>query len=237
MKYRGRLVSVAIVALFNILRYFYYHQYLAIPFKANFFVLTTIFLAIAWWCGKQFDRVKYYSEKDPLTNTYNRFTVESYFQKRKLRSQKDGERLGIVLTDLDNFKQFNDTYGHHKGDELIVHIASVLNQFAGRKDLVVRWGGDEFIILVNNIDDDFQENYASRLAKEIEDHTFNNDTPIKASIGVAIYPTQGTDFQELIQIADREMYQAKGMKIANYQKSKRRSLDINKHENTSFNVK
>lgn len=119
------------------------------------------------------------------------------------------------MIDLDNFKQFNDTYGHHKGDELIVHIASVLKEFTGKKDRVVRWGGDEFIILVNNIDDGFKVSYASRLEKEIENHAFKTDMKIRASIGIAIYPTEGNDFQELIQIADSEMYVAKGMKKAN----------------------
>lgn len=80
------MFAIGLVGLFNILRYFYYHQYLSIPFEPQFFVLTTFFLVIAWWCGKQFDRAKYYSEHDPLTTTYNRRTVEERYQKLSLIS-------------------------------------------------------------------------------------------------------------------------------------------------------
>ena len=213
MQYRGRLFAIGVVGLFNILRYFYYHQYFELPFKANFFVLTTVFLLIAWWCGKQFDRAQYYSKKDPLTNTYNRRALELYFQKHALANKSENYRLGIIMMDLNNFKTINDTYGHHKGDELIVHIASTLNNFVEKDDMVARWGGDEFVILVPNIGNDFKIKYVHSLHKELEKLNVENLPLVEASVGVAIYPTEGRDFQELIQIADRSMYKEKGRKL------------------------
>lgn len=213
MQYRGRFFAIGVVGLFNILRYFYYHQYFELPFKANFFILTAIFLLIAWWCGKQFDRAQFYSKKDPLTNTYNRRALELYFQKKALANKSKNYRLGIIMMDLNNFKTINDTYGHHKGDELIVHIASTLTKFVEKDDIVARWGGDEFVILVPNMSNDFKFNYVHNLHKELEKLNVENYPSVEASVGVAIYPTDGKNFQELIQIADRSMYKEKGMKL------------------------
>ena len=64
--------------------------------------------------------MKYYSEKDPLTNTYNRRTVEQSFQKIAQTYKKENQKVGIIMMDLNNFKGINDTYGHHKGDELLI---------------------------------------------------------------------------------------------------------------------
>lgn len=118
MPYRGRILAVGIVLLFNIIRYFYYHQYLALPFNWTFFILTAIFLSIAWWGGKQFDKAKYLSERDPLTGTYNRRIVEQYFYKAAKICDIKKQSLGVIMLDLNKFKEVNDEYGHHKGDEL-----------------------------------------------------------------------------------------------------------------------
>lgn len=212
VKYHGRLIAVGIVGLFNILRYFYYHQYLELPFKANFFILTTIFLAISWWCGKQFDQVKYYSEKDPLTNTYNRRTVEQSFQKIAQTYKKENQKVGIIMMDLNNFKGINDTYGHHKGDELLIHLASILNNSVKKNDVVARWGGDEFLILVPDCQKSFESGYVRKLQQVLEDEKFDGFPSVGASVGFAIYPDDGQDFQELIRMADKAMYRKKGYK-------------------------
>lgn len=118
MPYRGRILAVGIVLLFNIIRYFYYHQYLALPFNWTFFILTAIFLSIAWSGGKQFDKAKYLSERDPLTGTYNRRIVEQYFYQAAKICDIKKQSLGVIMLDLNKFKEVNDEYGHHKGDEL-----------------------------------------------------------------------------------------------------------------------
>ena len=83
---------------------------------------------IALWCGWQYDRVQYLSEKDPLTDTYNRRTVEQYFQKILQARKKENQKLGIIMIDLNKFKEINDTYGHHTGDELLSHFAVMLKK-------------------------------------------------------------------------------------------------------------
>ncbi|GGA40519.1 GGDEF domain-containing protein [Psychrobacillus lasiicapitis] len=209
MQYHGRIFSIAVVILFNIIRYYYYHQYLELPFRWNFFLLTFIFLTIAWWCGKQFDYAKYYSERDPLTNTYNRRTLERNFNKISKKFVGEGYSLGVIMLDLNNFKEVNDQYGHQKGDELLILIASKLTNFVKKNDLVARWGGDEFVILVSNITEEFGTDYTQNLLKNIKEHNPSEFTSIGASIGYAVYPRDGDNLQKLIQIADSGMYKEK----------------------------
>lgn len=209
MHYHGRLSAIGIVLLFNLLRYFYYHQYLGLPFKWTFFILTTIFLLVAWWCGKQFDTVKFLSERDPLTGTYNRRTVEQSFQKAVKICDQKNQLLGIIMLDLNKFKEVNDQYGHQKGDELLIEIALILNEFVNKNDLVVRWGGDEFIILASNIKENFEEDYVQKLQKIFKEQSTKSVSNVDASIGYAIYPHQGNSFQKLIQEADAKMYRVK----------------------------
>lgn len=171
----------------------------------TFFILTIIFLTIAWWCGKQFDRAKYFSEKDPLTDTYNRRTIEQNFLKMVLTCKKENKKLGIVMVDLDNFKDINDTYGHHIGDQALIHIANKITESAGKNDLVARWGGDEFVILMSNIN----ANYIQDFKKKVEKGDFDGLLSLKASIGYSTYPDDGESFQELVRQADYLMYKEK----------------------------
>ncbi|MDN4608064.1 GGDEF domain-containing protein [Sporosarcina highlanderae] len=208
LKFSGRIIAIGVVGLFNVIRYFYYHQYLGIPFTLDFFILTAFFLTVAWWGGKQFDRVKYFSEKDPLTNTFNRRTIERSFQKIAKTCDKKGQKLGVILLDLNDFKVVNDTYGHHKGDELLTEIASRLNKSVNNNDLVARWGGDEFLILVPNCKDRFRVEYINNLNQTLEEE-FEHFPTIRASIGFAFYPDDEQSFQGLIQKADEAMYKNK----------------------------
>lgn len=209
MPYRGRILATGIVIFFNIIRYFYYHQYFGAPFNWTFFILTAIFLGIAWLAGKQFDKVKYLSERDPLTGTYNRRTVEKYFHKAAKISDLKKQSLGVIMLDLNKFKEVNDKCGHHKGDELLIQVAAAINTFVGKHDLVARWGGDEFVVLVDNMEIDTADNYVKELQQAITLKNAGNFPNVEASVGYAIYPQHGTNFQKLVQEADAYMYKDK----------------------------
>ncbi|WP_318615287.1 GGDEF domain-containing protein [Sporosarcina sp. YIM B06819] len=210
MKYVGRIAAILVVIVFNVLRYFYYHYYLGLPFKANFFILTIIFLAIAAWCGKQYDLVKYYSEKDPLTDTFNRRTVEQHFKNFLKDCKKENKKLAVIMMDLNKFKEINDTYGHNKGDELLSHFAYLIKKSVKNNDVVARWGGDEFLILVPDSKDDFESIYIQELQQKLASENFEKFSSVGVSLGFAIYPDDGQSLQELIQKADGAMYKAKG---------------------------
>lgn len=209
MGYKGRISAVAVVVVFNLIRYFYYHQYMGFPFEASFFMLTIVFLVVAWFGGRQFDKAKFYAEKDPLTNTYNRRTIETEFKKYALVSKGENKKLGVVLIDLDKFKAINDNFGHHKGDELLRYVADILKKMAKKKDFIVRWGGDEFVHIVPNIKADFESAYVQKLKKELAKPNYLSLPSIDASIGIAIYPDEGDSFEALINQADTAMYEMK----------------------------
>lgn len=162
----------------------------------------------------QFDRVKYYSEKDPLTDTYNRRTVEKYFREITRTIRNKDQKLGVIMIDLNKFKEINDTYGHHKGDELLIHLAYIINKSVKKSDRVARWGGDEFLILVPTSTNDFESDYIQEFQRKLENENFDEFPSVGVSLGFSIYPDDGQDFQELIQIADGAMYKAKGKEVA-----------------------
>ncbi|AXI00189.1 GGDEF domain-containing protein [Sporosarcina sp. PTS2304] len=209
MTYKGRILAVGIVILFNGIRYVYYHQYLQYPFQASFFILTAIFLLVAWLAGRQYDVAKYYAEKDPLTNAYNRRTVHTVFKKRASTCKVKGKKMGVVLIDLDKFKTVNDTYGHQKGDELLRYVANLIKMNAKDDDLIVRWGGDEFVHIIPNIKECFQTEYVKKFKKQLANMSIESIPKIDASIGIAIYPDDGECFEELIHQADAKMYDMK----------------------------
>ena len=214
MSYRGRIFSVGVVFLFNLLRYYYYHVYFGLPFELSFFYLTFIFSIIAWWCGKQFDRAKFYSEKDPLTNTYNRRTIEQIFPKLIKSCTKENRKLAVIMIDLDDFKEVNDTLGHQQGDVLLKDIASLLQKVVGKENIVARWGGDEFVVFLHRMNGNSIASYIQKLQNERVERISLNATSEVMSIGLAVYPEDGTNLEALIQKADQAMYNAKRLKVS-----------------------
>ncbi|PIC64880.1 GGDEF domain-containing protein [Sporosarcina sp. P13] len=211
MSYRGRFFSVGVVILFNVIRYYYYHQYLGYLFEPSFFILTAIFSIVAWIGGWQYDLARFYAEKDPLTNAYNRRTIDKAFKKQAYACRCTGKKLGVVLIDLDDFKVVNDTYGHQKGDELLRRVADLIKMNAKSGDLIVRWGGDEFVHVIPNVKEGFQAEYVSNLKKQLTNLNMEPITSIDASIGIAVYPDDGESFEMLVQHADRSMYEMKNI--------------------------
>lgn len=209
MGYTGRFFAIAIVLVFNIMRYFYYNQYLGYPFEKSFFVLTFIFAVIAWIGGRQYDSARYYADMDPLTNVYNRRTVDKAFIRLVTASQAKEKRIGVVLIDLDEFKSVNDTFGHLKGDQLLKHVADLIKVNAKKEDLVVRWGGDEFVHVIPDVEENFQTEYVERLTKQLANLNMDFLSSMSASMGVAVYPDDGTYFETLVQQADVSMYEMK----------------------------
>ena len=170
-------------------------------------------MIVAWWCGKQFDRAKFYSEKDPLTNLYNRRTIERKFEEIIKSCNKAKRNLAVMMIDLDDFKEINDALGHQKGDQLLKDIASLLQKVVGKENIVIRWGGDEFVILLHDMNGKSDASYV----KEIQDEGIaimpTNETSEVMSIGVANYPEDGISIEQLTHKADQVMYSSKSVKV------------------------
>lgn len=153
--------------------------------------------------------------KDPLTGLPNRTLFEERFDHGLIQAKRHNWKLGVMFIDIDDFKSINDSYGHDLGDNVLCMVANRLQALVRSEDTVSRWGGDEFVCLLLNIQ---QENDMAHLAEKMvcriaETCAFGETVlSIRASIGVTIYPEDGETADVLFKNADAAMYKAKGTK-------------------------
>lgn len=149
---------------------------------------------------------------DVLTQLPNRALFIDRFNRAIAHSKRSESLLAICFLDLDEFKPVNDTYGHNIGDQLLIQVAERIKDNIREEDTVSRQGGDEFAILLGDIESPFQgEEMLERLNISLaKPYTIdNNIITISASIGVALYPKDNADLDTLLRHADQAMYQAK----------------------------
>ncbi|MCX7120666.1 MAG: EAL domain-containing protein [Gammaproteobacteria bacterium] len=161
--------------------------------------------------AKNIDMVSDMAKKDALTNAYNRFYLHPYLD-ALLSKKNEGEKLCLLMADFNNFKKINDFYGHPAGDDLLVLFVKRIKSILKEKDFIARVGGDEFIIVLDEL-----ESYADAgvVAKRIVDIF---DTPIVlaghkikvgVTIGIACYAEGSKNFEELMGHVDLALYEAK----------------------------
>lgn len=165
---------------------------------------------------KQNDRLENLSLKDGLTNVYNRRGLDKFFEIHWSNCLKYGLPYSIMMIDIDEFKNYNDNYGHIQGDEVLKLVTTVMeNSLFRSEDLIGRYGGEEFLIVMPNVDVQGAELLAKKIIDEIWDlnikHEFSSGRGrVTVSIGVAtLTPTIETKPQKLIDLADNKMYDAK----------------------------
>jgi diguanylate cyclase (GGDEF)-like protein len=148
---------------------------------------------------------------DYLTQLPNRRAMIQILDKEAARFQRAQHPFSLVLLDIDHFKSINDSFGHDGGDEILISIAEHMRGWMREKDVLARWGGEEFLILLSDTDVDQAMEQAERLRAAIEAQTFSiqqGDTRVTASLGVAGYTSnQGVD--SCIKDADVALYRAK----------------------------
>ena len=138
----------------------------------------------------------------------HRFFMEALSAEWK-RSTRAGRTFSMVLIDLDRFKFVNDFHGHLEGDLVLTRIAQLLESTCRRSDVVARYGGDEFVILMPETSIEQACQFAEKLRANISGDSMLHEKNISASLGVASFPAHGSTPQELIQIADASMYLSK----------------------------
>ncbi|MCG5526167.1 diguanylate cyclase [Ectothiorhodospira haloalkaliphila] len=150
---------------------------------------------------------------DPLTGLANRMRLHDVFQRERAQAQRNGNALSLLILDLDCFKQINDEHGHEAGDTVLIAFADMLRARVRETDLIVRSGGEEFLVLLNNTDGKQAVAIAEELRANLEQlpiHYGGQVLKLTVSIGVARYGTDGRDLDTLTRIADERLYQAKG---------------------------
>jgi diguanylate cyclase (GGDEF)-like protein/hemerythrin-like metal-binding protein/PAS domain S-box-containing protein len=162
---------------------------------------------------KNEQQIQFIAQHDQLTNLPNRLLLEDRLNQGIMHADRHQDRLAVLFIDLDRFKPVNDLYGHEMGDWLLKHVAERLKQSVRQSDTVVRWGGDEFIILLPSV---ITESQIKAICQKIMHHLqqpFITATGIElamsCSIGVAVYPDHGLTASELLHVSDKSMYQAK----------------------------
>ena len=160
---------------------------------------------------EQEQRVSFAAHHDMLTGLYSRNFVNGYFPEILQHRMDQNLATAMLLIDLDNFKTINDTMGHLAGDQLLVHVALVLERVVGKQASIGRLGGDEFIILLPFDDMSELDTICIELLKEISTECLvaSHMVQSRASIGVSICPEQGADFSTLMRHADLALYEAK----------------------------
>ncbi|WP_419226649.1 putative bifunctional diguanylate cyclase/phosphodiesterase [Alteromonas sp. OM2203] len=161
---------------------------------------------------KNREHIQYLAHHDPLTNLTNRLLGERLFNEKLAQSEANGLQLALAFIDLDNFKPVNDALGHSAGDRFLQHISQLINEKLSDDECLIRFGGDEFIVLAANITDRKHiETLCERLIDwcSSEFEVFQTNIVVSASIGVAIAPKDGAKFKQLCRKADVAMYEAK----------------------------
>lgn len=157
--------------------------------------------------------LEYYATRDPLTNLYNQRVFWEMMGYEVVRAERHDYRFGLLLIDLDNFKTINDTHGHHIGDVYLQAFADCVAGALAKEDILARYGGDEFVIVLPESDLQRSSEVAMRVLHEVEKMTIQapDGSPIRGtcSIGLAIYPDHAHDPKDLFLFADNLMYKAK----------------------------
>lgn len=148
------------------------------------------------------------SISDPLTGLYNRVKVEETFLYEQKQSIRHDDPLSIILMDLDNFKSVNDSYGHHIGDVFLKEIAQLLRELFRSTDVIARWGGEEFLIVLPKTDLSTARELALKLRDHLQETKFTNIGQRTASYGVATL-VYDESLVSIVQRADSALYLAK----------------------------
>jgi len=150
---------------------------------------------------------------DPLTQAYNRLFFDEVLSREVSRSKRYGIPVSVMMIDLDGLKDVNDRYGHQVGDEVIKAAADLLKQSVRQPDVVARYGGDEFIVLLPHTDEAGAAEIRKRVADastRISVNAGNRTVPVRLSVGTAT--ARGKDCDRLLSTADMKMYRAKRSK-------------------------
>lgn len=150
------------------------------------------------------ERVK----RDKLTGAYNREYFDKNIELLKLEARSKNLYLGVIIFDIDDFKKVNDTYGHSCGDNVLIELVKLIKKNIRKSDVLIRWGGEEFMLLIMTESVDVLEGVVEQLRKKIELFPFEEVKRITCSFGVTVYK-EGEDIKNTIIRADKALYKSK----------------------------
>lgn len=180
----------------------------------NFFAMLANQAGLAIENSQLYEMVVHKSHTDSITGLWNHGYFQYMLALEIEKARKNKTPLSLAIIDIDNFKSLNDTYGHPNGDLILTEIASIIKNSSRDADYVCRYGGEEFSVILTQINKEQSFEIAQRIRKKIEEHyfpkfDFPQDLRITVSIGLATFPDDADSKDELIIKADKAMYIAK----------------------------
>jgi diguanylate cyclase (GGDEF)-like protein/PAS domain S-box-containing protein len=162
---------------------------------------------------KEYEKdLSYMARHDPLTGVFNRHALAEILENEISRARRYEHPIGILMIDVNRFKEVNDTYGHEMGDRVLCQVAEALRQSVRGSDVVVRYGGDEFLVLLVETDGE-TDIVKARIQKEMSRRgqmSFLEEFPLTLSIGTAHWDPGGEEsIERVLNRADRAMYEEK----------------------------
>ena len=163
--------------------------------------------------------IKHMAYHDQLTGIPNRYFLMEKLNDLVESSRENGANFALLFLDLDRFKVVNDTFGHEIGDKLLIEIANKLKDLLGENDIISRYGGDEFTILLSHSNVQRARDIAQSILTYLSEPFYHchNEIFVTPSIGISIFPEHGKTFDTLVKNADLAMYFAKSLGKNNYQ--------------------
>ncbi|GAA3917924.1 GGDEF domain-containing protein [Litoribacillus peritrichatus] len=151
------------------------------------------------------------ARKDPLTNTWNRAAMDETLSREVELSKRHNLPMSILMLDLDHFKSVNDRFGHSAGDQALKDTVNIIKDVCRQTDLLFRYGGEEFLLVLNKTDHNGAQIIAERIRKKIEQHSVKcGESDIEVTVSIGVASCRNTDkTEELVCRADKALYQAK----------------------------
>ncbi len=165
-------------------------------------------------------RLQQIAAYDPLTNLPNRYLLQTDIVRKLEETSRNHKMLATLFFDIDHFKEVNDVHGHEAGDKLLEEVATRISDVTRNYDLLARFGGDEFVMIMSNVDNRSDVIYvAEKIISSFKPPFAIDDASLQVttSIGISIYPEDGNDPSELLKNADLAMYRAKAEGRNGYQ--------------------
>lgn len=160
-----------------------------------------------------FESTETMATTDPLTGLCNHRTLHEFLSQQCNDVRRHHHKVGVIMVDVDHFRQFNETYGHDAGDEVLIRVGRALREAVGENGMAARYGGEEFTLIIPGADEKHTEFMAQTALEHIRRVTFvtptSTSTSIAASLGYACAPANGNQPERLLKIADQALYTSK----------------------------
>ena len=215
------IISLSFVSIYSLYMIFVYYAMkyfnlwvdLVYPLVLGILVFISAFLIKYIIKSRDFDYQYKLATTDGLTDLYNHRYFQEQMKMQVEQSKRYGNEFSLIILDIDFFKKFNDTFGHQAGDAVLKQVAQLLKTSVRATDVVCRYGGEEISIILPNTQKDIAKSTAEKICQRIASKKFklnnNQESNVTVSLGVSTFPSDGDNASQIIEAADKRLYQSK----------------------------